>query len=164
MSLPTFENDHEEKIWKAVNECKNNNEPKKIFCASRYERMLAHKYAGELGLKSRSIIDYTEVTAHCYKKMFYEKDVFYDVNYDGEVCNFKVWLAPVSYVEINNGYKKETIGTEDLIPDPIYSVSIDINQKYIENEKKIKILDIHKQRVDKFLGFVQAKENNLRVY
>jgi hypothetical protein len=97
----------------------------RVPCKNSYERRIAHDYANKLGLQNRTIIDYNNMYIHCYKESYNECDYFYDVYHDGEVYKLNLATSPTSFVEINNGNDKLTIGDATLLPKPIKTEALD---------------------------------------
>ena len=110
----------------------------KVLCRNSYERRKYHEYAQSKGLSHRSITNY--YTYHINEDLKIETD-----SRCCQECNlYKVVITgtPFSYVEINNGYEKEIIGTPNLAPSPVkgffYGSFISNNINRIKEEYKRK--------------------------
>ena len=91
---------------------KKQHQPVRFPCRNSYERKKIHMLAERYGVAHRSIIDYRRYFVNT-------KEEICEYGYVNEESRYRVsvWPTPQSYVEINNGFVKEEIGSpEDLPP------------------------------------------------
>lgn len=126
-----------ERITKHIDKLAVSKRKVKILCRNSYERKVAHSHAQQKGLTHRSIIDYTKYHLNRNVKLISSSGCCHDC--DG--FEITVSATPYSYVEINGGMLKETIGDPSTIPQKkqVYSYGTTISSRMCETKTLLSV-------------------------
>lgn len=120
--------------FKCIDNSIKNKRITKIPCRNSYERRIIHDYADSKNLSHRSIIDYTRIHINQKHIEKISDGTYYDTNANDRF-EMKISMTPYSFVEINNGYEKEIIGT-DIIPNQMIYNYYGDDSWYLSKYKK----------------------------
>lgn len=102
---------HSLTIIRTIENAKINGRKIKILCRNSYWRRFVHEKAKELNIPSRSILMYEN--PHINSKINNYRNSGCCSDCDG--VGVKFTLTPQSFVELNNGYKKQLIGNDNIL-------------------------------------------------
>jgi phosphoenolpyruvate synthase/pyruvate phosphate dikinase len=140
-----------DRIVQSIENAFVNNKKTKILCRNSYERKIAHTYANAKGISHKTILDYSQI--HINQTIQKTKESYCCSDCDG--YEIKVTATPYSFVQVNNGYVTELIGTLSMIPKELtqgtYGSSVGTTIEYLKEKMKTQHSEI--------LKFIETNED-----